>query len=97
VDGVAALALLAGGVVVAVGLKGTNCSNDATLWLNDLVNCGKIVTKKDTIPGCLPWMQNRCKMYKADDAFIFFGLLATVAALALSFKMKNGGVKGSYV
>lgn len=96
-DGLSALALLAGGILIAVGLKGTNCGNDSTLWYNDLVNAGQIKVDGTPEVACtqLGNCGSRCTMYKADDAFMFFGFLVTVAAVGLSFRSKSKG--GSYV
>jgi len=97
-DILTSLGLLAGGIMVAVGLKGTDCGNVFTLFGNDLLNCGvRVLNDQTYVGGCTatafrkdqdPW-KNRCRMYKADDVFVFFALLVTVAALAMSFRSKK--------
>ncbi|KAJ5999410.1 hypothetical protein N7451_007220 [Penicillium sp. IBT 35674x] len=97
-DGVAAVALLAAGIVYAVALKGADCSHpdNGTTWDNPLISGGckgkgddKVC--RDGSLGSDGWstIKSRCKRAEADCAFMFLACIATVAVLIASFLSRN--------
>jgi len=93
-DAVAAVFLLAGGIAMAVGLRGVNCTktkdNSATGY-NPILNCGSTKKGKDTFFGCdANQILSRCKMARADDVFMFLAFLVGLGALASSFLGHKG-------
>ncbi|KAJ5624786.1 hypothetical protein N7510_001095 [Penicillium lagena] len=88
VDGLAALALLAGGITYAVLLRGTNCSNPETLWQNTILGggCttykGTFICAYDGNPGKL---EEQCRSATADTAFMFMTFIMCLAAAAFGF------------
>jgi Membrane-associating domain len=86
VDGLVTVALLAGGIATAVELRGTDCGNIFTLYYNNLLNGGLLITDGQTI-----WLLSnqqimaRCNADKASTAFMFIGLVVSAALLVLGF------------
>ncbi|KAJ5198527.1 uncharacterized protein N7498_007644 [Penicillium cinerascens] len=87
VDGVASLALLAGGIVFAVTLKGVHCGDEWTTFNNVLLN-GGCWSDNQGDKGCW-WgkdeLHSRCVSAEADTAFMFLGFIACIGALIGSF------------
>ncbi|KAJ5667826.1 uncharacterized protein N7477_006396 [Penicillium maclennaniae] len=87
IDGVASLALLIGGIVYAVTLKGVHCGDPWTTFQNKLINGGCWSDNKgDTI--CY-WdkshLHSRCVSVEADTAFMFLAFIACIGTLVASF------------
>lgn len=97
IDTLVALTALAGGIATAVELKGVSCSNAEGMFYNPLINGGMFKYKGQETPLItLSQATSRCKMNKADTAFMFFGFAITVACLIVGFlhHQRNGGVGG---
>ncbi|KAJ5633239.1 hypothetical protein N7490_009578 [Penicillium lividum] len=92
-DGVAAVALLAAGIVYAVTLKGVSCSDSpsgyASAWDNPLISGGCTGKGKDKICYSGNVVQSRCKRAEADCAFMFLAFVASLAVLIASFLSRN--------
>ncbi|KAJ6115307.1 hypothetical protein N7486_001085 [Penicillium sp. IBT 16267x] len=97
-DGVAGVALLAAGIVYAVTLKGTDCSdpNNGTTWDNPLISGGCTGKGNDRLCHDGSWgsdewstVKSRCKRAEADCAFMFLAFIASVAVLIASFLSRN--------
>ncbi|KAJ5301496.1 hypothetical protein N7508_006359 [Penicillium antarcticum] len=90
-DGVSALALLAAGVIFAVRLHGTNCSDFSTLFGQKLLS-GGCVKANDKTTYCY-WdedhFKSRCTSATADTAFMFLGFLMCVDVLVVSYIFRN--------
>jgi hypothetical protein len=94
-DGLAALVLLAGGIAMAIGLKGVDCGSLFSYYLNPIINCGTLDLGKDTGKGwsCLgdsvqdrqKNIAGRCRMARADDVMLFIAFAVSLGALAASF------------
>ncbi|KAJ5179336.1 hypothetical protein N7492_002546 [Penicillium capsulatum] len=89
-DGVTSLALLAGGIVIAIAIKGTDCNSKYDLFHNNLLNtgCSKAELGKDNWTICgtdESHMHSRCISARADSAFMFLAFLACLAAIVASF------------
>jgi hypothetical protein len=85
-DVLAALLFLAGGIAVAVGLRGVSCSNDFDTFNNGLLNGGCTKVQGETI--CFhndTSRRNRCHMDEADSAFMFMGFIVCAGLVAHTF------------
>ncbi|KAF2254646.1 hypothetical protein BU26DRAFT_527666 [Trematosphaeria pertusa] len=101
-DGFIMLLNLAGGVLVAVKLKGVECKdgddqpNGLNILTNDLINGGKhgddcYWCSFDHDPKLPSKLISRCKMNQADDAFMFLTVVVLLVSLTLTFlRMKKG-------
>ncbi|KAJ5985751.1 hypothetical protein N7499_007957 [Penicillium canescens] len=91
-DGVSALALLAAGIIFAVRLHGTSCSDPDTLFGNVLLSGGCITTNDGIYTGCY-WdekhLKSRCTSATADTAFMFLGFIMCIGVLIASFIFRN--------
>lgn len=107
-DGLASLIFLAGGLAVAIGLRGVSCGNLKQEEDNDLINGGKWTRKgEDNAPwgdGIVDqrgpgWMKGRCQMLEADSAFMFLGFIVSLGLIAYAFFRGNrlGGKRTSAV
>ncbi|KAJ6023877.1 hypothetical protein N7540_004674 [Penicillium herquei] len=90
-DAFASIALLVGGIIYAVALKGVNCSKpEEYAWDNVLVSGGCEKYKGDkycytlTVHGKSA-VKSHCISAEADTAFMFLGFLACLAALVVGF------------
>jgi len=99
VDALASLFFLAGGIAIAVKLRGIDCSsknveNWAKMSLNDMLNggCLKIKgQKRCAYEGDLGELSSRCKEVRADSVFQFFSFLVCIACAVLAlYAMKRG-------
>jgi hypothetical protein len=82
VDGLVVVTSLAGGIVTAVQLRGTDCGKILTIYYNSLLNGGMI---KDVAALKHEQIQSRCNADKANTAFMFLGFVVSAVVLALSF------------
>ncbi|KAJ5726833.1 hypothetical protein N7493_005860 [Penicillium malachiteum] len=90
-DAFASVALLVGGIIYAVALKGVNCSKpDEHAWDNVLISGGCKKYKGDKY--CYTYgmhgssgVKSHCISAEADTAFMFLGFLACLAALVVGF------------
>ncbi|KAF1984232.1 hypothetical protein K402DRAFT_406202 [Aulographum hederae CBS 113979] len=87
IDGLAALFFLAGGIAVAVAMKGVTCTDYTKEYCytddNDRPECQK-----------LPYgdkLQGWCQMIEADAAFLFLAFIVCVGVFGLSFAMHRKG------
>lgn len=95
-DTLAALLFLAGGIAVAVGLRGVSCGTSAdaanSMLKNGLINGGC----KDDYNTCWGWgtdttkdyvnkLKERCQMDEADSAFMFLGFIVCAGLVAHTF------------
>lgn len=101
-DALAAVFLLAGGIALAVGLRGVDCTktkDNAATGLNPILNCGTAKHGKETFYGCdADQVLSRCKMARADDVFMFLAFLVGLGALVASFLGHKGrGGRSGYV
>ncbi|RHZ58355.1 hypothetical protein CDV55_104603 [Aspergillus turcosus] len=86
IDGLASLALLAGGIAFAVLLRGTSCSNIETTWDNVLLSGGcTTIDHQKTCMSSPSKLKSRCTSAKADAAFMFIDFVVCIAVLACSF------------
>ncbi|KAJ5130723.1 uncharacterized protein N7515_006762 [Penicillium bovifimosum] len=91
-DGVSGLALLAGGIVYAVRLRGTSCSDYYTTWDNVLLNGGCIKLNSEDFVRCAytkGQLKPRCTSATADAAFMFLGFVMCVAVVGASFVFRG--------
>ncbi|KAJ5551243.1 hypothetical protein N7535_000814 [Penicillium sp. DV-2018c] len=91
-DGVSGLALLVGGIIFAVRLHGTNCSDYYTTFDNILLNGGCIKLKSEDFVRCAytkDQLKPRCTTATADTAFMFLGFVMCVAVVAASFVFRG--------
>ncbi|KAJ5852572.1 uncharacterized protein N7529_011957 [Penicillium soppii] len=84
VDGVSALALLVGGIIFAVRLRGTRCSNWLTTYHNVLLCGGCDYDASGIRSNC--WygsdqLKSRCGSAIADTVFMFLAFVICIAAL----------------
>lgn len=88
VDGLTAVTSLAGGIATAIGLRGTDCGNIATIYYNSLVNGGLYDFKGEKL-AAIPneKIQSRCRADKANTAFMFLGFVISLVILAFSFQL----------
>ncbi|KAK3062494.1 hypothetical protein LTS18_003950 [Coniosporium uncinatum] len=105
VDGLAAMFYLAGGIAIAVQLRGVSCSNNSTTSNNALLNGGCFGGKEardrcDSETCCTygydresktfsPELKSRCQMDEADAAFMFMGFLITLGLIVVSFLVRR--------
>ncbi|KAJ5679558.1 hypothetical protein N7462_007802 [Penicillium macrosclerotiorum] len=87
VDGVTSAALLIGGIVYAVALRGTNCndtSTDGNTWDNPLISGGCYTD--DDGKHCFDKyvVHSRCVRAQTDCAFMFITCLVCLGAIATS-------------
>ncbi|KAF6835993.1 hypothetical protein CPLU01_03898 [Colletotrichum plurivorum] len=107
VDAVSGLLLLAGGIAIAIGLRGTTCDPTTQddwdkLQDNDLVNRGKAKVDGKWGYGSTSADQllDNCKKATADQAmqFVTFGFaLATIVLVCLVWKKGRSGSGRTYV
>ncbi|RAK98506.1 MARVEL domain-containing protein [Aspergillus ibericus CBS 121593] len=95
IDGLASLAFVTGGIIYAVYLRNTNCSNQLTSCTNSIINGGSFRDGKKTI--C--WysggkLNSRCTSAKADMVFMFLGFAVCAAVCGMVFLRRR---KGGYV
>ncbi|KAF7162409.1 hypothetical protein CNMCM6106_009383 [Aspergillus hiratsukae] len=92
-DGLASLALLAGGVAFAVLLRGTSCPNIEMTWDNVLLSGGcTTIDHQKTCMSSPSKLKSRCTSAKADAAFMFIACVGCIAALFCSFTLaRNRG------
>lgn len=98
IDALVALTTLAGGIATAVQLHDVNCGDAEGMLVNNLVNGGlpKYTGSPDTALHYINQLPTRCKMDKADTAFMFFGFATTVACIIVGFMhYKRGSGVGS--
>jgi len=97
IDALASVCFLAGGIAIAIGLRGTDCSDPTTLYKNDLLNCGSTNIKKE---GTLSWckdkntLSQRCRQDTADAAFEFMAFIICAALLVWTFLHSGGKIGG---
>jgi hypothetical protein len=98
-DALAAVCLLAGGIAVAVGLRGTDCSDFATIYNNELLDCGWVKIKGEPQgPFCTQnQITSRCKMDKADDAFMFMAFVLFGASIVVSIMSGRRAGRSGFV
>jgi len=101
-DGLAGIAFLAGGIAFAVGLRGTDCSNVATTWDNDIISGGCATVQGQTECAYIDLnetdkLHSRCTSAKADAAFMFLGFILCMCVIG-SFMLsgnkrsRSGGI-----
>lgn len=96
IDALVALCALAGGIATAVELKGVSCSDVYGMYYNGLINGGSVVIKGQESESLdKAQLASRCKMNKADTAFLFLGCAITVACLVVGFVSYQRGSLGS--
>lgn len=88
-DTLAGICLLAGGIAVAVGLRGTSCGNPQQMFNNDLLNGGCGIQDKIHYckygDGSEDTLKSRCKMDEADSAFMFLAFFVCAGLVAHTF------------
>jgi len=102
-DGLASLCFLAGGIALAVGVKGTNCSNPETFANSKIILSGWLglhydYNGKNAKKDLTNLWESRCRRADVDATFTFLALLISVALIAVGFMHhKKGGRSTSYV
>jgi hypothetical protein len=94
-DALATVFYIAGGVVLAVKLKGVSCSSGSDRNIidmsdNELLNGGCAQAKNIRICGYAgeeskDKLLSRCKMNQADSVFMFLSIVVIIAAAVISF------------
>jgi len=102
VDALASLLFLAGGIAIAVKLRGINCSsksqlNWANMSYNDMLNGGCLKVqgeKRCAYADDRGKLMSRCKEVQADSIFQFFSFLICISCAVLALlAMKRGTAK----
>lgn len=87
VDGLVTVASLAGGIVTAIQLRGTDCGIIDTIYYNSLLNGGMVnVGGERESPLTPQQIQSRCSTDKANTAFMFLGFVVGAVLLALNYQ-----------
>lgn len=90
-DTLGSLIFLAGGIAVAVGLRGVSCGNSVDTYNNNLLNGGLSSISKLKVDGFkLAWKdvdqrKSRCQMDEADSAFMFMSFIICAGLVAHTF------------
>lgn len=99
-DGLASIIFLAGGLAVAIGLRGVSCSTSdsgqLSMYQNSLVNtgchgevphlqCWVNYQYFNNDSGAVDHLKGRCQMDEADSAFMFLGFIICLGLLAHTF------------
>ncbi|KAL3472593.1 membrane-associating domain-containing protein [Aspergillus californicus] len=94
-DGLSAVTMLAAGIAYAVLLRNTNCSDEVTIWDNDIISGGCGDLGEYTICRYSDKkLKSRCVSAKADTAFMFISFVACVGVVGYSFFVRRGVAKG---
>ncbi|EAW15040.1 MARVEL domain-containing protein [Aspergillus clavatus NRRL 1] len=99
-DGLASLALLAGGITFAILLRGTSCSKIETTWDNVILSGGcTTIDNQKTCMSSPSRLKSRCTSAKADAAFMFIDFVVCIAVIACSFFLSRdrGANKAGFV
>ncbi|KAF2430239.1 hypothetical protein EJ08DRAFT_660972 [Tothia fuscella] len=92
VDGFTSLALLAGGIIMALGLRGTKCGDQYTLYKNELIAGGNVPWKSGTAGyyhGDPAMLKKRCTQNTAEVSFEFLACIFFVITLGWSMFNRN--------
>ncbi|KAF2093659.1 hypothetical protein NA57DRAFT_81159 [Rhizodiscina lignyota] len=91
-DALASLIFLAGGIAVAIGLRGVSCGNVDEMFKNSLLNggCTKAHGETECYYGQIPvdrtdQLTGRCRKDEADSAFMFLGFIICAGLVAHTF------------
>ncbi|KAL4804631.1 marvel domain-containing protein [Aspergillus unguis] len=101
-DGISALAMLAGGITYAVMLRKADCgdADDYDTATNKLISGGcKGITDDGRWVACHysgDKLKSRCISARADTAFMFISFVACVAIVGWGFVMRRGRGNVSY-